>query len=718
MSALNDKVAALPEIYQPIFGHPELAQNVSRACEDRLLYLRALHDSMQQQLQRPVRVLDLGCAQGYISLSLAARGANVVGVDFLPANVDVCSALAAEHPEWHARFEHARLEDFIGQLGEDSFDLVLGLSVFHHVVHEQGLPQAQQLLDRLAACVAIGAFELAQAGEPLYWGVSQPEDSRDLLRGFGFVHELAVFPTHLSDIVRPLYVASNRYWYLGGELQALDRAEGDSHALARGVHQSSRRYLFGGGRLAKLVRLDGALGSVNKVELEREIAVLGHAPQELFGRWPRLESSGLSAREGWLVRSMIDGELLLDLIMRGAHYEPFRVIEEVLDQLATLERHGQYHGDVRVWNVVIASTGEAVLIDYGAISKEPVDCDWPNDLFLAFFAFVHDVVARSVSKMAPIAISPFISPHNLPEPYAGWLAAFWARPRSEWSYKALREMLPADQRVAANADGLSLWLGAMERRQAIVGGHLRSQAEAVHQMANRHEALDQAVASLNGAAGVALEALRADIRGLTGRHDALDSTVASLNTSAGVALDSLRTDLGSLAERQRSELGSLAEWQRGELGRLSGEVDGLRHALERARGEFGKAQEQWLASEQERLRAQQELVLLRNSFSFHVTKPLRYMANILRKGRPAVARVVRPLWHTMVLHAWGRSVASVVCAPFPTLKARLHESITAHARSSGEMPVPVKNKELSAGSQWIHEQLQHGLKGRKSDKGD
>jgi hypothetical protein len=36
MDALSDNVAALPEIYQPIYGHPELAQHVSRGCEDRL----------------------------------------------------------------------------------------------------------------------------------------------------------------------------------------------------------------------------------------------------------------------------------------------------------------------------------------------------------------------------------------------------------------------------------------------------------------------------------------------------------------------------------------------------------------------------------------------------------------------------------------------------------------------------------------------------------
>ncbi|WP_114241366.1 methyltransferase domain-containing protein [Dyella sp. C9] len=725
MNALNDKVAALPEIYQPIYGHPELAQHVSRGCEDRLHYLNALHDALCAQLQRPVRVLDLGCAQGYISLSLAARGATVVGVDFLAANVEVCSALAAEHPGWSVRFEHARLEDFIGQLEEDSFDLVFGLSVFHHVVHEHGLPRVQQWLDRLAACATLGVFELAQSGEPLYWAPSQPKDSRDLLRGFSFVHEIARFPTHLSDIQRPLYVASNHYWYLGGNLQAFGRCDADPHALARGTHQLTRRYFFGGGKMAKLLRFDGPRGDYNRTEWQREIDALGDPPPELAGIWPSLESVGESGDEGWLVRGTVEGDLLLDVITQRGEYDAHRVVGDVLAQLAALERHGCQHHDVRVWNTLLLADGSAQLIDYGAISREPTLDNWPDDLFLTFFIFVHEVVSHRVTATAPYVVPLFISPFNLPEPYASWLGALWASPRSEWSFRALSDSY-AQLSVAAEAGANTftaheLWMGAIERHVSALGQQVRDQQFHVSQwrqewpqltdklalldanlggLVSRHEALDGAVASLNKSADVALNSLRTDLAHLTGRHDVLDSTVAWLNSR-------WNTDFG--ATRRKADA---------ELERLSGEVLGLRHSLEQATAEFGRQQERWLVHEQERLRALQELEVLRNSLSFRITKPLRYMANILRKGRSALAKVVRPVWHKMVLHAWGRRIAAVICAPFPTLKARLHESITAHARSSGDVPAPVQNKELSAGSQWIHDQLQHGLKGRKSDKGD
>lgn len=71
---LEQAVRHLPEIYQPIYKHPELYQTSSRSCDDRLTHIKAIYDALQKKLNRRLRVLDLGCAQGYISLSIAERG--------------------------------------------------------------------------------------------------------------------------------------------------------------------------------------------------------------------------------------------------------------------------------------------------------------------------------------------------------------------------------------------------------------------------------------------------------------------------------------------------------------------------------------------------------------------------------------------------------------------------------------------------------------------
>lgn len=127
---LKTLVAALPEIYQPIYGHRELSSTATRGCEDRLQQIAAVHDALAQQLQRPVRVLDLGCAHGWFSLSLAEKGAEVIGVDYLAANVDVCNTLALENPDLKIHFNLMEIEQLSSRLKADQFDVVFRAECF------------------------------------------------------------------------------------------------------------------------------------------------------------------------------------------------------------------------------------------------------------------------------------------------------------------------------------------------------------------------------------------------------------------------------------------------------------------------------------------------------------------------------------------------------------------------------------------------------------
>lgn len=78
---LNTLVSELPEIYQTIFGHPEWDGDAARDCNQRLDLITEQYDNLSRALGRPLNVLDLGCAQGFFSLSLASKGATIVGID-------------------------------------------------------------------------------------------------------------------------------------------------------------------------------------------------------------------------------------------------------------------------------------------------------------------------------------------------------------------------------------------------------------------------------------------------------------------------------------------------------------------------------------------------------------------------------------------------------------------------------------------------------------
>ncbi|MGD0107768.1 MAG: class I SAM-dependent methyltransferase [Rhodopila sp.] len=443
--SLGELVAALPEVYQPLFGHPELTDRIRRPCDDRLSHVVGVCEVLEAALQRPLRVLDLGCAQGYFSLALAARGAIVEGIDFQAANIAVCQALAAEHPDFDVDFRTARMEDVLPRLRADRYDLVLGLSVFHHAVHLYGTAAVQQMLGVLAEAAGIGVFELARATEPLEWARSQPQDPRQLLENFAFVHEVAQIGTHLSSVTRPLFVASNHYWVLDGQMGRFDTWKSESHSLSQDASRGTRRYFFGEGRVVKHYRLDeDAHREGNIAEYVNEVAFLRAPPPGL--QVPLLSNSNRDDHAAWLVREQLPGELLIDRMKAGKRYDAERILRDVLHQLVLLESANLYHNDVRTWNVLIGPDGCATLIDFGAISGDKNDCAWPRNLFLAFMIFTHEVLSGHVTPLDPLR-PPAFNPDIHPEPYRSGFWDLLELPMSDWTFAFLQERVsPAPQR--------------------------------------------------------------------------------------------------------------------------------------------------------------------------------------------------------------------------------------------------------------------------------
>jgi len=438
--SLPHLVARLPEVYQPIFAHPELSTTVSRPCDDRLEHLLSITRAMSQRLGRPLRILDIGCAQGYFSLHLAADGAHVTGVEILPANVAVCRALAAEHPTYDVRFEESSLEEFLATIQQDTYDVVLGLSIFHHLTHLYGIETMRGLFGMLAERIAVGIFEMARADEPPAWAASQPSDERTLLEPYAFVHELARIPTHLSQIKRPLFFASNRAWYVPGHFAFFDTWTTKAHAFVGESVQQVRRYFFNEDTLCKVYRHTGQFGHLNRNDLENEALFLASAASILPGA-PRLFVSGTNGDYAWIVRERIAGDLLVDAIRQGRPYDPFRVISDVLEQLCILEKAGFYHTDLRTWNVILRYDGGASIIDFGSLSQVPCDQTWPKNLFLVFWTFVWSVVQHwaehEIEPIPPLKLSPL----HLPQPYRTWARACWRIPPNAWSFQSIQQLL-------------------------------------------------------------------------------------------------------------------------------------------------------------------------------------------------------------------------------------------------------------------------------------
>jgi O-antigen chain-terminating methyltransferase len=440
-------VASLPEQYQAIYEHPELTSQSARACEDRLAVITAAWDALSAGLKRPARVLDLGCSQGYFSLALAARGANVVGIDHGEMNIAVCKALAAEHPKFQAQFMRLGVEQLFETMDVAKFDLVLGLSVFHHLTKLHGIAIIQKWLSELAKAVPTCIFELALASEPMPWASAQPEDERSMLSGFAFVHELARVPTHLSDVERPLVFASNYAWYLDGHIDTFTLATHASHDESSPTCGGTRGYFMNDRHIAKVYSLRDVFPNLNRLEISNEAEFLGDPPAD-FAPVPKVLRCGMHDREIWLVRERIPGELLYTMITEGKDFDARRVISDVLKQLVVLESAGLMHNDVKTWNVLVMPDGTSTLIDYGSISASDELYVWPRNHISAFWAFVWCVTTKSAwSGKTPTP--PFASPYHLPAPFAQWARTFSRIPASEWSFAGLYEHL---ERMDESAD--------------------------------------------------------------------------------------------------------------------------------------------------------------------------------------------------------------------------------------------------------------------------
>jgi O-antigen chain-terminating methyltransferase len=115
-SDIAELVAEVPELYQPVFWHRSISGAAARLCNDRLQHILQVYDTYRNEIGCTVRVLDLGCAQGFFSFARAERGAEVVGIDHLRENINVCRALAAERAAARVRFEEGSIENLAAYL--------------------------------------------------------------------------------------------------------------------------------------------------------------------------------------------------------------------------------------------------------------------------------------------------------------------------------------------------------------------------------------------------------------------------------------------------------------------------------------------------------------------------------------------------------------------------------------------------------------------------
>jgi len=436
--AITSLVKALPEVYQPIYGHPEFNALASRPCDDRLRLIISIYTRLAGEIGRPLRVLDLGCAQGYFSLHLAEQGATVKGIDRLEENIKLCRGLAETHPSYSVQFEVGSIEDALSRLMPGEIDLVIGMSVMHHLCAERGAEPTRAILKELSGKIEAGVFEVALKEEPLPWAVQQPDTPDWLYQDFAFLACAEEFPTHLSDTPRPVYFASNKFWLAGDLITRFHHWTPFAHELDPFAIDRQRRYFNTDHQFMKLFRFHGPQAALNRQELEREIECLARLDAAALGL-PKLSSHFLGQHEGWVLRERIPGTLLSTCLLNGKELDSVAIVDSLLQQLAALEGAGLFHEDLRAWNILVRPEGLATLIDYGSIFGERKDRDYPRDWRIPLLIVLHQLFKSRDTLSWPPKLTD-LHPTNLPMPASGLALKLWHESPEEWSWaKIARE---------------------------------------------------------------------------------------------------------------------------------------------------------------------------------------------------------------------------------------------------------------------------------------
>ena len=384
---LSALVNALPEFYQPIYGHSEWDDKPLRSCKDRAIIIEKIYDDLSKELGRPLRVLDLGCAQGFFSLNLAIRGGIITGVDFREQNVRLCKFLASEHPGIKADFVCGRIEEFLSTVNVGDYDIVLCLSILHNISKYLGVKKIQDMMTDLSRKVFVGIFEFAL--EEVHRSYI-PADYREFLPGFSFIRELAVSDhRNGSGIKRPLCFASNEYtWFENLGLLKTDRVSYNVHPYLR---KKDLMHFHCGDKFIKFFYVKSQ-GQLDKVQ--QEIQFL----KEFGGQrgLPRLLTTHVEQDKNgirvFIVRDKLEGVTLFEKISSGEKIDRRDVIKQSLQWMIFFEQHNYYHGDIQTSNFIYGKDGKIYPIDYEEIRHQPIVFIWPYKVNLLFLIFMNAVL--------------------------------------------------------------------------------------------------------------------------------------------------------------------------------------------------------------------------------------------------------------------------------------------------------------------------------------
>jgi len=403
------KLLSKTVFYQPLHGYPPIIdEEPQRHCLDRA-------DGILSYLNRmgPARVLDVGCSFGYFSYFLTSRNYIVDSIDSDKNCIDICHFLKAYNQNLNnlPKFSAVNFDlDYIEKIPSDTYEIVLLLSVLHHITSEHGIPYVQDMMRALLEKVPVIITEIALREEevPFPWKDKLPGNPLEIFNKCeNFKIDLiGYYPTHLSSVKRPLYAVSLNKIHVNHQDYPLNSrnyiAHEDAHHYFRAFYESKNHFI----KKYTLHNQHDDLIADNDSEIKNEIAVYNKLPKNSY--FPALISTELTERSIVVVLSKLPGRTLKNYLESTTQFQdPEKIILSLLEAVRILRKSGYYHNDIRAWNIML-NFDEVYLYDFGRADLEEKESTQVAILWIIFQ--LHHHCSISYLKLSyPLTQAPDIN---------------------------------------------------------------------------------------------------------------------------------------------------------------------------------------------------------------------------------------------------------------------------------------------------------------------
>lgn len=219
---LDFEIQKLPYLYQNIYGHPEYDE-LAKGIDSKRIAEKIKNIILQYQNlsgRKNIKVLDIGCCQGYFSFIAAELGCEVVAIDMYEPYVEFCKALNKEY-NYPIEFKNMSIDRETIKTIKD-FDIIFLFNVLHHIAgkwcyspdeKKDGYWYAHEIIKEFSTRGKILLGIYATKGENYSWNKGVPKNYKIWFSDFKFNNEIGYVYVNTDEqkTYRPFVFASNHY---------------------------------------------------------------------------------------------------------------------------------------------------------------------------------------------------------------------------------------------------------------------------------------------------------------------------------------------------------------------------------------------------------------------------------------------------------------------------------------------------------------------------